>query len=97
MSNKTALITGATGGLGQEFVKVFAGQGIDLILVGRNEQKLQKLENSVEKQYGVKVNTIAVDFTNDQAAETIYNETQKLGIQVDYLVNMPALVDEVHS
>ena len=59
--------------------------------MGRNEQKLQKLENSVEKQYGVKVNTIAVDFTNDQAAETIYNETQKLGIQVDYLVNNAGL------
>ena len=56
MSNKTALITGATGGLGKEFVKVFAGNGINLILVGRNPQKLQTLRNSVQKRYGIKVN-----------------------------------------
>lgn len=91
MSNKTALITGATGGLGKEFVKVFAGNGINLILVGRNPQKLQTLRNSVQKRYGIKVNSIAVDFTNDDAAETIYNETKKLGVQVDYLVNNAGL------
>ncbi len=91
MSNKTALITGATGGLGKEFIKVFADNGTDLILVGRNPQKLQTLRNNVQKRYGIKVNTIAVDFTNDDAAETIYNETKKLGIQVDYLVNNAGL------
>lgn len=91
MSNKTALITGATGGLGKEFIKVFAGKGTDLILVGRNPQKLETLQKQVTKDYRVKVNTIAVDFTNDDAAETIYNETKKLGIQVDYLVNNAGL------
>lgn len=91
MSNKTALITGATGGLGKEFIKVFANNGIDLILVGRNSQKLQSLQANVQKQYGINVNTITVDFTGDQAAELIYNETKKFGVQIDYLVNNAGL------
>jgi short-subunit dehydrogenase len=91
MSNKTALITGATGGLGKEFVKIFAANDTNLILVGRNPQKLQSLQDSTQNYYNIKVNTIAVDFTDDQAAETIYNKTKALGIPVDYLVNNAGL------
>lgn len=91
MSNKTALITGATGGLGKEFVTIFASKGTNLILVGRNPQKLQALQGRVQSQYKVSVETIAVDFTDDQAAETIYNETKQLNWQVDYLVNNAGL------
>lgn len=43
MSNKTALITGATGGLGKEFVRIHAEKGGNLVLVGRNPQKLEQL------------------------------------------------------
>lgn len=91
MSNQTALITGATGGLGQEFVRIFGQNGVNLVLVGRNPRKLQALQDSTEQRYGVKVNTIAVDFTDNQAAEIIYNETKQLGQQVDYLVNNAGL------
>lgn len=91
MGKQTALITGATGGLGHEFVKVFAGNGIDLVLVGRNIKKLQTLQTSVQQEYGVTVNVIAVDFTDSEAAVNIYREVEKLNILVDYLVNNAGL------
>ena len=91
MANKTALITGSTGGLGSEFVKLHAQTGGDVILVGRNQKKLDAQKSETEKQYGVKAYTIAVDFVDYDAAEKIYNEIQELGIQVDYLINNAGL------
>lgn len=89
--NKTALITGATGGLGHEFVKLFASNGNDLVLVGRNPKKLENLKNEVESNYKVKANTVAVDFSEENAAEQIYDQVTKQGIQIDYLVNNAGL------
>lgn len=91
MSNKTALITGATGGLGKEFVKIFAQQGNNLVLVGRNPQKLADLQQKTVRQFNVKVSTVAVDFTQDDAAEKIYQAVQKAGLVIDYLVNNAGL------
>jgi len=58
---KVALITGATGGLGKEFTKIHAQKGGDLVLVGRNQSKLDSLKEEIEKEYKVKVTTIAID------------------------------------
>lgn len=84
---KTALITGATGGLGRVFVKIFAQNHHNLILVGRNEQKLAELKQETERQYAVKTDAIAVDFTQDGAAQLIFDKAKELGVPVDYLVN----------
>ena len=91
MANKLALITGSTGGLGSEFVKLHAQSGGDVILVGRNQEKLEKQKLETEKTYGVEAYTIAVDFTDYNAAEKIYEEVNELGIQVDYLINNAGL------
>ena len=88
---KTALITGATGGLGHEFVKLFAKNGNDLVIVGRNPKKLDSLKADVESNYNVKVETVAVDFSEETAAEQIYDQVNNKGIQVDYLVNNAGL------
>ena len=48
-----ALITGATGGLGQEFVKLHAQRKGDLVLVAREQEALNNLKEKVEKEYGV--------------------------------------------
>ena len=87
----TALITGATGGLGNEFVKLFAAQGNNLVLVGRNPKKLESLKANMEKTYQVKADIIAVDFSDETAAEQIYDQVNNLGIQVNYLVNNAGL------
>lgn len=91
MTTQTALITGATGGLGREFVKIFAQHHNNLVLVGRNPQKLNQLKTTTTSKYGVQVETIAVDFTDDNAANTIFSTTQTLNIQIDHLVNNAGL------
>ena len=87
MEKKTALITGSTGGLGTCFVNIHAGNGGDLILVGRGQQKLNEQAESVRKQYNVTVNTIAVDLSSPDAAQVIYDTCRDNGWQVDYLIN----------
>lgn len=88
---KTTLITGATGGLGHEFVTLFAAAGNDLILVGRNPQKLANLQQQVERDYRVQVTTVAVDFSDETAADQIYQQVQAQHLQVDNLVNNAGL------
>ena len=82
-----ALITGATGGLGQEFVKLHAQRKGDLVLVAREQEALNKLKEKVEKEYGVEAYTIAIDLSQPDAAERIYNEMKEKGIAIDYLLN----------
>ncbi|RRK09654.1 SDR family NAD(P)-dependent oxidoreductase [Lactiplantibacillus garii] len=84
---KTALITGATGGLGRAFVKQLAKAGHALVLVGRNPQKLAALKTEIEATYAVKTTTIAVDFTDETAAEQIFDQVAAQGLQIDYLIN----------
>lgn len=91
MSKKTTLITGATGGLGKEFIKISAKNGDNLILVARNSQKLASLKKDIESKYHVEVVTIAVDFSNEDAAEQIFTGVQEQGLQVDYLINNAGL------
>lgn len=87
MSKKTALITGSYGGLGSCFVNIHAGRGGNLILVGRNQNKLDEQAKNVRLQYGVDVHTIAADLSAPEAAQMIYDTCKKNAWQVDYLIN----------
>ena len=49
MPNKTALVTGASEGIGAEFIQILAARGYDLILVARSEDKLNKFEKTVNE------------------------------------------------
>lgn len=83
----TALITGSYGGLGTCFVKLHASSCGDLILVGRSQKKLDEQKAQVEKEYGVKVNTIAADLSKAEDVEKVYNTCKENGWVVDYLIN----------
>jgi short-subunit dehydrogenase len=84
---KTALITGASNGIGLELAKVHAAKGGDLVLVARNKSKLDQLKNELEKEFKVVVHTIGKDLSAVNAAQDIYDETTKQNIQIDYLIN----------
>jgi short-subunit dehydrogenase len=83
----TALITGASNGIGLEVAKVHASKGGDLVLVARNKLKLDEIKTELEKQYKISVLTIGKDLSLPDAAKEIYDETNKQNIQVDYLIN----------
>ena len=87
MEKKTALITGSYGGLGSCFVDIHAGNGGNLILVGRSQKKLDEQAESVKKQYGVEVHTIAADLSAPEAAQMIYDTCRENDWTVDYLIN----------
>jgi short-subunit dehydrogenase len=86
-SNKYALITGGSAGIGYELSKLFAQDGYNLILVARSQDELAKASSELSQQYGVKVETIAKDLFNPMAAFELYDEVKAKGITVDVLVN----------
>ena len=82
----TALITGASSGIGFELAKVHASKGGDLVLVARNKSKLDELKMELETNYNVSVYTIGKDLSAKDAAQEVYDETTKQNIQIDYLI-----------
>lgn len=83
----TALITGSTGGLGSCIVKIHAGKGGDLILVGTSEDKLVAQKKEVEEKYKVKAHYILADLSDAAQVENVHNTCKKNGWQVDILIN----------
>lgn len=84
---KTALITGASNGIGLELAKIHASKGGDLVLVARNKSKLDELKTELESQYKVSVYVIGKDLSANNSAQEVYDETTKQNIQVDFLIN----------
>ena len=83
----TALITGASGGIGLELARIHASKGDDLVLVARSKSKLDELKVSLEAQYKVRVYTIGKDLSATNAAQEVYDETTRLKLHIDYLIN----------
>ena len=84
---KTALITGATSGIGKELAYIHASKGGNLVIVARSFDKLNNIKHDLEKNYGIKVFTILKDLTDANAAKEVYHEIQIIGIKIDYLIN----------
>ena len=76
------LITGGSEGIGFELSKCFAEDGCDLIIAGRNAEKLQKAASCLEEQYHVHVRQIVIDLSLPQAAEKLYEEVSDTEISV---------------
>lgn len=84
---KTALITGASSGIGKEFSKIHAEQGGDLIVVARSENKLKDFKKELEEKYNINVYVISKDLSLPNASKEIYQEVHNAGLKVDYLIN----------
>jgi short-subunit dehydrogenase len=87
MAAETALITGASSGIGRELARCFAGNGSDLVLVARREDRLRELAQELTTRYTVKVHVLPKDLGGQSASGEIEEELRKAGIQVDVLVN----------
>jgi len=86
MSN-TALITGASSGIGWELAKYHASKGGDLIITARRENKLNDLKQEIEKKYGVKVYLISLDLAEQGGASALYEEVKATGETIEILIN----------
>ncbi len=87
MNSQTALITGASSGIGLELAKLFANDRYNLVLTARGALKLDELASQLRVQSGVSVTTISLDLTAPDAAKKLFDETQRVGIAVNVLVN----------
>ncbi len=86
MANKLALITGASAGLGEQFARLFARDGFDIILTARNAARLEAVAQRLS-HHQVKVHVIALDLAQPGAAQALFDEVQRRGLGVHTLVN----------
>jgi short-subunit dehydrogenase len=86
-SSKTALVTGASSGIGLELARLFARDEYNLILTARNHTRLEDLVEVFKLEYKVKVTLIAKDLAKPSGAQELYDEIQSQQLPVDILVN----------
>ncbi len=84
---KTALITGASFGIGYELAKQFGSAGYDLVLVARSKAKLEEVSAELRGLFGVDVGVVARDLTADRAPDEIFEKLHANSISIDVLVN----------
>ena len=84
---KAALITGASGGIGEVFARRLAADGHNLVLVARSEDKLMRLCDELMLQHKITAHYIALDLTDFEADARLCDETEKHGFEIDWLIN----------
>lgn len=89
---KTALITGASAGIGRAFAEVFAEHGFDLILVARNEDKLNALAQQIQHRHHVDNLVFPLDLTTTSGPRRLYDAVKAHGIKINVLVNNAGLI-----
>ena len=87
MTERYALITGASAGFGKEFATQLAGNGCNLVLVARRVEPMEILAAELREQHGVEVEIIQADLSDTGAPVAIHEATTSRGIHVDMLVN----------
>jgi short-subunit dehydrogenase len=83
----TALVTGASGGIGEELARLFAADGHDLVLIARSEEKLKRLAEELGAKHNVSARVLASDLSRPEAPREIFDEMSREGVGVDALVN----------
>lgn len=85
--NQTALITGATSGIGYHLARLFAEHNYNLVIVARTVADLEKTAAEIREKYGVTVLPIAKDLFDRSAPFELHSEITARGIKIDVLVN----------
>lgn len=87
MNKGYAIITGASSGIGLEFAKVAAAEGIHLVLVARSEKSLLNLKEEIQKTHQVDIHCLSIDLSKLNAAQEVYDYCAQHALQIAYLVN----------
>jgi hypothetical protein len=83
----TALITGASSGIGKEMTMRLAQMGHNIVMVSRSEATLNKLKSKLEELHGIEAHVIPSDLSDTNSPSQIFNECQKRSITIDILIN----------
>ena len=87
VNSRTALITGASSGIGEAFAEVFAAHGFDLVITARREDRLRGVAARLEERYGIRVLVFVADHARQDTAERLSTELAARGLTIDALVN----------
>jgi uncharacterized protein len=87
MTNETALITGASAGIGWDLARQFAAEKSNLVLVARRRERLEELASELRTQHHVEVHVVAADLGRADAPQAIVDSLNREGRTVDVLVN----------
>lgn len=87
MNLDPALITGASSGIGLHLAYQFAGHGHPVVLVAPQQDELEALAKDLKRSYDVETYVIATDLEKPEAAQEVYNQVRKLGVDIGVLVN----------
>ncbi len=93
MQPNTALVTGASSGIGMELARICAREGHNLLLTARREQRLMELKNELETEFGVDVMFFTVDLAEHEAPPKLFEFVQENAISVQILVNNAGVGD----
>ncbi|HET7322852.1 MAG TPA: SDR family oxidoreductase [Halococcus sp.] len=86
-TEETALITGASSGIGKALARRFARSGHGVVLVARREQRLRTLATELEREHGVETAVVVADLATPDGADRLYETIRERGIRIDILVN----------
>ncbi len=83
----TALVTGASAGIGAAIARVFAARGFDLVLTARRRDRLEALAKELSAAHGCAARVIVADLSDPAAPSRIFDEVARSGLTIDALVN----------
>jgi len=86
-NRKTALITGASAGIGKAFAEEFARNGYDLVLVARRRERLEEIGAGLKAAYGITATVLSMDLSEPHAPIAIFEKLQQDNIAIDVIVN----------
>lgn len=87
MAEKTALVTGASGGIGLEFARLLAADGYDVVLVARSREKLEGVAAELKREHGVESWACPFDLSDPEAPARIAETVDEKGLSIDVLIN----------
>lgn len=90
---QTALITGASSGIGESLARCFARGGHDLVLVARSDDKLNALAKALAGEFGLQVVVLAADLSTPKAAAALAGRLKRRRIEIDVLVNNAGVME----
>lgn len=91
LKGKTALITGASSGIGKAIACRLGAEGVNLVLVARSQAALAQLADALSRQYGVSASAVALDLSQPNCGAHLHSQLASKGVVVDILVNNAGL------
>jgi short-subunit dehydrogenase len=85
--DRTALVTGASSGIGAAYARALAARGAHVVLVARSVDKLEALAAELSRRYGVRADVVPADLSLPGAAHQVFEDVRARGLHVDVLVN----------